>query len=177
MDLAYLLSARSTCNRLQVGAVMTSPDFRVVYSIGYNGGASGLKNGCDTDTPGACGCLHGEDALAVNSQARRSEQKVIFVTHMPCIMCAKRLINLGNVIQVYYAEEYRSTASLELFKEAGIQITKMESKNVPLYRQDNLVNSNASTTSPYGACTTHYPDGCRCPDASRPVNSRSRAAR
>jgi deoxycytidylate deaminase len=54
---AAQLAQRSTCGRLSVGCVITSTDFRYVYAVGYNGNAAGLKNGCDQDVPGACGCV------------------------------------------------------------------------------------------------------------------------
>ena len=37
MKLAFDLSKRSTCTRLNVGAVVVSEDFSRVYGIGYNG--------------------------------------------------------------------------------------------------------------------------------------------
>jgi len=47
MDFAIAISRRSTCKRLQVGAVITTTDFRKVLAIGYNGNASGLPNRCN----------------------------------------------------------------------------------------------------------------------------------
>jgi deoxycytidylate deaminase len=52
-----MMSERSTCARLNVGCVITSVDFRYVYSVGYNGNASGLHNGCESTEPGNCGCF------------------------------------------------------------------------------------------------------------------------
>jgi dCMP deaminase len=120
MDLALSVAKRSTCHRLQVGSVITSSDFRKVLAIGYNGNASGLHNGCDRETPGNCGCLHAEQNSVINCDAPRSTDKIAFVTHLPCQMCAKFLINLGNVKKVYYANLYRDTTSLSLFDQVGI---------------------------------------------------------
>ncbi len=120
MGLAHSLARRSTCGRLMVGCVIASQDYRQVYGIGYNGGASGLKNDCDSHEPGQCGHLHAEDNAVTNCQARRSDPKIVFVTHLPCKMCARRLVNLGGVQLVYFAEDYRSQESKEIFKEAGI---------------------------------------------------------
>jgi deoxycytidylate deaminase len=41
-------------------------------------------------------------------------------------MCAKRLINLGNVRKVFYGRDYRSRSSLELFAATGIEIEKLD---------------------------------------------------
>src|SRR5438105_8737187 len=59
MRMAEELAKRSTCARLQVGTVITTPDLTQVLGIGYNGNARGLPNRCDTTTPGSCGCFVG----------------------------------------------------------------------------------------------------------------------
>lgn len=125
MNLAQSMSQRSTCKRLHVGSVCVSSDFRKVLSVGYNGNASGLPNTCDSDEAGNCGCLHSEDNLVINCDAPRSVDKIIFVTHLPCVICAKRLINLGGVKKVCYHESYRITTALDLFKTVGIETVQM----------------------------------------------------
>lgn len=124
LDLAKVLASRSTCRRLAVGTVITSTDFRKVLAIGYNGNASGLPNTCDRDEPGNCGCLHSEENAVINCDAPRSNAKVVFVTHLPCVGCAKRLINLGNVKKVIYGEDYRVRDSIELLRSVGIVAQK-----------------------------------------------------
>lgn len=125
MRLAITLAERSTCRRLQVGTVITSTDFRKVLAVGYNGNASGLHNGCDRDEVGNCGCLHSEENAVINCDSPRITEKVVFVTHLPCAMCAKRLINLGNVRRVVYAQDYRNRDSVELFSQVGISVGQM----------------------------------------------------
>src|SRR5687767_10287264 len=122
IKLAGLLSARSTCKRLQVGTVITSTDFRKVLAVGYNGNATGLHNGCDREEPGNCGCLHSEENAVINCDAPRFIEKFVFVTHLPCVGCAKRLINLGNVKAVFYGEDYRIRDSLTILQSVGIHV-------------------------------------------------------
>lgn len=122
LKLAQTLALRSTCKRLKVGTVITSTDFRKVLAVGYNGNATGLPNSCDREEPGNCGCLHSEENAVINCDAPRSIEKVVFVTHLPCVQCAKRLINLGNVRKVYYAEDYRIRDSIDLLKKVGIAV-------------------------------------------------------
>jgi dCMP deaminase len=122
MRLAEALAERSTCSRLQVGTVITSTDFRKVLAVGYNGNATGLANQCDRDEPGNCGCLHSEENAVINCDAPRQVEKVVFVTHLPCVMCAKRLINLGNVRRIYYRTDYRVRDAIPLLKAAGIEV-------------------------------------------------------
>ncbi len=122
MNFAHLISGRSTCKRLQVGTVITTTDYRKVLAVGYNGNASGLPDTCDSDEPGNCGCLHSEENAAINCDAPRETDKYVFVTHLPCTACAKRLINLGNVLEVIYQNGYRSEASIELLQSVGIKV-------------------------------------------------------
>lgn len=126
MDLALNLANRSTCERKPVGCVITSIDFRKVLAVGYNGNAAGLSNKCDhPEEKGRCGCLHAEENSVINCDSPRSIDKVVFVTCSPCVMCAKRFINLGNVKTVYYKEEYRDTAGLQILRSLGIHTQKL----------------------------------------------------
>lgn len=126
MDLAHKLAERSTCRRLHVGTVITSTDFRKVLAVGYNGNATGLENGCDRDEAGNCGCLHSEENAVINCDSPRFIEKVAFVTHLPCVACAKRLINMGGLKKIYFAKDYRSQESLKLFGIVGIEIEKWQ---------------------------------------------------
>ena len=125
LDLAFRLAQRSTCFRLKVGTVITSTDFRKVLAVGYNGNATGLHNGCDREEPGNCGCLHSEENAVINCDAPRMVEKVVFVTHLPCVQCAKRLINLGNVRKIFYANDYRIKDSIRLLSSVGIGIEQL----------------------------------------------------
>lgn len=128
MDLAHALAMRSTCRRLNVGTVITSTDYRKVLAVGYNGNATGLPNRCDRDEAGNCGCLHSEENAVINCDSPRAMEKVVFVTHLPCVACAKRLINLGGVRKVIYQNDYRSRDSLEVFAMVGIAAQKLEAR-------------------------------------------------
>lgn len=121
MRFAWTLSRRSTCSRLQVGAVIVSADYQQVLSIGYNGNARGLPNKCDSTEPGACGCLHAEENAVIKCTTSRDRSRILFTTDSPCKMCAKRLINLGLIDRVYYDRQYRNTEGLELLTQAGIR--------------------------------------------------------
>lgn len=126
MELAASLAERSTCSRLNVGTVITSTDYRKVLAVGYNGNAAGLPNSCDREDPGNCGCLHSEENAVINCDSPRSMEKHVFVTHLPCTGCAKRLINLGGVKKVFYRNEYRSLDSISLLKSVGIEVLQLK---------------------------------------------------
>jgi len=122
MDLAVSLAERSTCARAHVGAVITTTDFRKVIAVGYNGNAAGHENSCDSDEPGNCGCLHSEENAIINCDSPRYIEKIFFCTHLPCKMCAKRIINLGNVKRVIFKEMYRKQEGLLLLQKSGIEV-------------------------------------------------------
>lgn len=128
MRFAFAMSERSTCKRtsssgelMKVGCAIVSTDFRKVIAVGFNGNASGLPNACDSDVPGACGCIHAEANAVVNCDSPRETKKIVFATHLPCVACSKLLINLGNVVKVFYKNDYRIRTSLELFSRVGIE--------------------------------------------------------
>lgn len=130
MNFAKAIANRSSCKRLNVGTVITSTDFRKVLAVGYNGNAAGLPNGCDRDEVGNCGCLHSEENAAINCDSPRYVEKYVFVTHLPCTACAKRLINIGNVKKVFFEEDYRNREAIGLFKATGIEIFQIKGKEV-----------------------------------------------
>ncbi len=128
MRLALALAERSTCKRLKVGTVITSDDYRKVLAVGYNGNASGLPNSCDREEPGNCGCLHSEENAVINCDSPRTWEKHVFVTHLPCAMCAKRLINLGGVKRVTFVNNYRNADSLKLLEMSNIDVRQLTVK-------------------------------------------------
>lgn len=71
--------------------------------------------------------LHAE-ANAIAKVARSSESAenaVLFVTHSPCIECAK-LIYQSGIKQVFYRDNYRSDAGIDFLKQAGVTVNKVE---------------------------------------------------
>lgn len=129
MELAHTLAARSTCARLNVGTVITSTDYRKVLAVGYNGNAAGLSNGCDREDVGNCGCLHSEENAVINCDSPRFLEKYVFVTHLPCVACAKRLINLGGVKKIFYRTPYRSQDSIQILQSVDIEVIHLPSTN------------------------------------------------
>lgn len=111
---------------MKVGTVITTLDFRKVLAIGYNGNASGLPNQCDRNEAGNCGCLHSEENAIINCDSPRTVEKYVFITHLPCVACAKRLINLGGVKKVFYRTSYRSLDSIEILNSVGIDVQCLE---------------------------------------------------
>lgn len=73
--------------------------------------------------------LHAE-ANAIAKVARSPESaegSVIFITHAPCIECAK-LIYQSGVKQVFYRDSYRSDAGTDFLKQAGVVVNKLDTE-------------------------------------------------
>lgn len=117
MLIAQLTAMRSHCLRMQVGCVITDTKHENIV-IGYNGGYRGGPNGClgDPDVAGACGCIHAEANALVKAW---QGDKIAYITHTPCLVCATMLIN-ANVREVYYVIDYHKTDGIDLLNHVGI---------------------------------------------------------
>src|SRR5579859_6986264 len=122
MRMAEELAKRSTCARLQVGSVITTPDLTQVVGIGYNGNARGLPNRCDTTQPGACGCFAaGSLVTTEHGQVRIEAIKVgdKVLTHRDRFRPVTQLFrhqHVGPLIHI--GVESRTTTNLERRKTA-----------------------------------------------------------
>ena len=74
--------------------------------------------------------LHAEaNAIAkVARSAESAEGSTLFITHAPCIECAK-LIYQSGIDKVYYRQYYRSNAGINFLKQAGVTINQLEDEN------------------------------------------------
>ena len=127
MDVAERFAELSSATRLQVGAIVVKDD-RIV-SIGYNGMPTGWDNCCeDENNKSKPEVLHAEsNAIAKLAKSSESgEGATIFVTHAPCIDCAK-LIYQSGITTVYYKNTYRSTQGLEFVEKSHIKVINYSS--------------------------------------------------
>ena len=127
-DFSKLISERSYDPRTKVGAVVVTEDNTQVLSVGYNGNHRGGANSVDSAEPGLSGLIHAEINALVKMDYNNPKRKVMYVTHSPCLACAKLIIN-ANIHEVKYLEEYRDTSGIELLKNFGVWATKIESLN------------------------------------------------
>ena len=133
MKVAETFAELSSAKRLHVGAIVVKDD-RII-SIGYNGMPSGWDNNCediiqhsdDTVTlKTKPEVLHAE-TNAIAKLAKSSESGLdasIFITHAPCLDCAK-LIYQSGISSVYYRNSYRDMAGLNFLEKSGIKVEKM----------------------------------------------------
>ena len=124
MDVAKRFSQLSYAQRLKVGAIIVKDDRIVAY--GYNGMPSGWDNVCEHEGKTKPEVLHAEsNAIAKLARSPESgEGASIFITHSPCIDCAK-LIYQSGIATVYYKNDYRSTQGLDFLKKSNVWIVKV----------------------------------------------------
>ena len=136
MDVAERFAQLSSAKRLNVGAIVVKDD-RII-SIGYNGMPSGWDNECEyeviveddddytTELKTKPEVLHAEsNAIAKLAKSPESgEGADIFITHAPCIDCAK-LIYQSGIATVYYKNDYRSTQGIEFLRKSNIWVVKV----------------------------------------------------
>lgn len=136
MQVAHVFAQRSTCHRHKVGCVITTADMRNIVSVGYNGVAAGLTNGClRPATPGNCGCLHAEDN-ALSLAPGGYDNLVLFTTLLPCETCAQRIINHA-IAEVHYDRDYRDHSGIELLRRAGVSVWQTHAPAFPPLQGDH----------------------------------------
>jgi dCMP deaminase len=137
MSIAELVAGRATCLRRQIGAVVIMD--RRILTTGYNGVPSGISH-CDVtgclreqlNVPSGerhelCRGLHAEQNAII--QAAYSGVSIkgasIYITHFPCVVCAKMLINAG-IKEVVYANYYPDRLSEAMLAEAGMLVRQVD---------------------------------------------------
>jgi dCMP deaminase len=133
MDVAERTSKLSYALRLKVGAIIVKDD-RII-SIGYNGMPSGWDNNCEfeyknpqtqiTELVTRKEVLHAEsNCLAKLAKSNESGMgATLFITHAPCIDCAK-LIYQSGINSIYYRNAYRSDDGINFLNKSGVNVTQ-----------------------------------------------------
>jgi dCMP deaminase len=121
------VSTRSPCNRLKVGCLIVR-DNRII-SQGYNGFLPGLPHTSVVVDNHEIATIHAEQN-ALTDCAKRGvscDKSVAYITHYPCLNCAKLLYSAG-IKDIYYIEDYKNSSQLRdigLFHKEGMSITKL----------------------------------------------------
>ena len=136
MEIAQVVSKRSTCLRRSVGAVLVKD--KQILSTGYNGTPKGLPHcedvGClrqQLHVPSGqnhelCRGIHAEQNAVIQAAVHGSstDGATIYCTHQPCVVCTKILINAG-IKRIVYANPYPDKLAEEMMhldKELKIDI-------------------------------------------------------
>lgn len=139
MQTAKTFAELSHARRLKVGAIIVKDD-RII-SIGYNGMPAGWDNNCEDEIeyPDAQGItlktkpevLHAEtNAIAKLARSNESgERASLFVTHSPCLECAK-LIYQSGISKVYFSETYRDGSGINFLQKSGVEVVQLQLSNL-----------------------------------------------
>jgi dCMP deaminase len=136
LDIAELVSRRSTCRRRSVGAVLVKE--KRILATGYNGAPTGLRHcldlGClreQNNVPSGerhelCRGLHAEQNSIIQAALHgvSVREATLYCTNHPCVICAKMIINAG-VAKVIFREGYSDQLSDEMLQEAGVSLCKI----------------------------------------------------
>lgn len=140
MQMAELTAQRSTCLRRKVGAVIVKD--KHIIATGYNGAPRGLRHcgelgGCLRQKLGVpsgqrhelCRALHAEQNAIIQAATlgQSIENASIYITHQPCVICAKMIINAG-INRIVVKEGYPDELSKEILEEAGLKIIMLENE-------------------------------------------------
>lgn len=129
MSTAILISSRSSCERLNVGCVLVSGEEHKnrIIAAGYNGFLAGASHKSRVRDGHEQATVHAEQN-AISDAARRGVSvngSTAYITHFPCINCAKILAAAG-VKSVKYLHDYHNDPLVfDIFKESGVEIIKL----------------------------------------------------
>lgn len=134
MQAAEVYSQLSHANRLKVGCVIVKDN--TIIGIGYNGMPTGWDNDCeyadyyddgDFIIKSKPEVLHAEtNAIAKVAKSTNSTDGAdLFVTHAPCLDCAK-LIHQSGIKSVFYRDTYRSDQGLNFLKQCKIEVENVK---------------------------------------------------
>ena len=130
MEIAQIVSKRSTCLRRAVGAVLVKD--KQILATGYNGTPKGLPHceevGClreQLHVPSGqmhelCRGIHAEQNSVIQAAVNgvSISGSTLYCTHQPCVVCSKILINAG-IKRIVYANPYPDKLAAEMMHEAG----------------------------------------------------------
>lgn len=137
MEMAQVAAKRSTCLRRSVGAVIVKN--KQILASGYNGTPMGLPHceevGClreQLKVPSGkchelCRGVHAEQNAITQAAYHGVSVKggTIYVTHQPCVVCTKMLINAG-IERVVYANPYPDKLAQEMMGQSKMKIEEFE---------------------------------------------------
>ncbi|NDC31607.1 MAG: hypothetical protein EBZ58_11875 [Bacteroidetes bacterium] len=125
MGLTLHIAERSRDPRLKVGSVIVTEDNTSVLAIGYNGDQQGGDNKPDSLEPGKSGFIHAEANALIKMNFGDHRNKKMYLTHSPCPVCARMIVNSG-IKKVIFCDEYRDSKGLNILKNSGVSVERYE---------------------------------------------------
>ena len=141
MTIASDCAKMSRAVRLQVGCIIVKDDN--IISFSWNGTPRGWDNNCEDESvelySGYEGAIHRTvlktkpevlhaESNAVSKLAKSTNSGLgadMFVTHGPCLECAKLIFQSG-IRRVFYAEDYRDDSGIQFLYKSGLIVEKLD---------------------------------------------------
>ncbi len=146
LEIAKVVSSRSTCLRRRYGAVIVKDN--VIISTGYNGAPRGSLNCIDTgkcrrkelNVPAGeryelCEAVHAEQNAIINGSPERMKDSTIYIAGFeeddsaaegkPCLLCKRMILN-ARIEQVVYLSRDNGIVRVEHIKDLIVPPVKAE---------------------------------------------------
>ncbi len=150
MEIAHIISKRSTCLRHKVGAIITKD--KQIITTGYNGAARGMPHcldvGCLRDEKNIpsgerheiCRAVHAEQNAIIQAARQGTSIKggTLYCTINPCFICSKMIVNAG-ITRVVYEEEYSGEQKgIKFLEDAGVKVENYETDRMDRYTTEKF---------------------------------------
>lgn len=161
-----VVAQRSTCLRLNVGAVLVKEN-RVIATA-YNGAPRGLPH-CTVETcleADHCrATIHAEEGALLFVSYEEAKGSTLYITHEPCERCAQRIIQMGVERVVYLWTYGVSGRGLDLLKDRvkteHLELSDLEMRALRNYTVCEAVDSaercRSEASNPHQMILPHFP--------------------
>ena len=129
IDIAHRIAKMSKARRLKVGAVIVKDN--CIISYGWNGTASGEDNNCEDELEDGTlvskdSIIHAEinSLLKIISSGISVKDATMYLTHSPCLPCARFIFQSNVIKEVVYGEDYRNLEAVNWLKKKKILVRK-----------------------------------------------------
>lgn len=143
MEMARLVASWSSCfnEGRAIGAVIVR-DKRVI-TTGYNGAPAGMKTckergeclrrklGIPSGTRAEiCYAIHAEQNAIIQAAKLgvAIQDATMYITHQPCSMCARMIVNAG-IRRVVFEQGYPDDFALSFFEQTGVSLERYQKKD------------------------------------------------
>lgn len=130
IKVAQVCAKNSYAVKLKVGAIIVKDN--QIISDGFNGTLSGFANKCEVKSMDGSlhtlpYVLHAESnaILKCAKYGKSTKDSTLYITHAPCIDCAKLIIQAG-ISRVVYLEDYKNSDGINLLKNVDIKVEKFD---------------------------------------------------
>ena len=142
MNIARVVSSRSTCDRKFVGAVIVRD--KTILSTGYNGSIRGLPHCSEVGhlmEDGHCvATVHAESNAIVQAAKNgvRIDGASIYVTASPCWSCFKQVANAG-IRRIVFGEFYRDTRIFDVATKLNVELSPPPDSRRSLHKEVEIL--------------------------------------